>query len=136
MWPYYDRFTSAVEALTREMALGRTQRATELEWFKSQLGSATKRDLDAMEERLNVKASELKGQADEIKNLSLKVLSEIRSKIDQLNDQLNDPELPADAVAALADAKATLSQLDEIVPDAGELPPPTGGNGDGGATPA
>lgn len=81
-------------------------------------------------EKTNMKVSELSGSLTEVKNNSLKAFSELRNRIDAadariviLETQLSDADIPAEAEAALTDLKTIVKQLDDIVPDAPELPP-------------
>lgn len=81
-------------------------------------------------EKTNMKISELSGAVTEVKTSALKAFSEIRNRIDvadaritTLETQLSDADIPAEAEAALADLRTILKQLDDIVPDAPELPP-------------
>lgn len=94
--------------------------------------AATKDDLDKHGEKVTMKLSELQGSLQEVKTASLKAFSEIRSRIDaldakitELTGELANATVPADAQGTIADLKTISKQLDDIVPDAPELPPPT-----------
>lgn len=105
-------------------------RATER--LRSISDAPTKDDLCQTEKNITMKISELQGSLQEVKNSSLKAFSEIRSRIDaldskitELTNELADATVPPDAQGTLADLKTISKQLDDIVPDAPELPPPT-----------
>jgi hypothetical protein len=81
-------------------------------------------------EKIEMKVSELAGGLAEVKTSALKGFSEVRNRIDAadariviLEKQLTDADIPAEAEAALADLKTIVKQLDDIVPDAPDLPP-------------
>lgn len=102
------------------------------ERLRSISDAATKGDLDNTEKNITMKISELQGSLQEVKTGTLKALSEIRSRVDaldakitELTGELADATVPADAQTTLADIKTICKQLDDIVPDAPELPPPT-----------
>lgn len=120
-----DDLTSAIHGLTVELV-----RATER--FRSLSEVASKCDLNNTEKNITMKLSELQGSLQEVKTSALKALSEIRSRVDaldakitELTSELANATVPADAQATLADIRGIHKQLDDIVPDAPELPPPT-----------
>lgn len=99
--------------------------------LRSLLLFLSKLDL-GVENRINMKISELAGGLNEVKTASLKAFSEIRNRIDAadariviLEKQLSDADIPAEAETALTELKAISKQLDDIVPDVSELPPTT-----------
>jgi hypothetical protein len=83
-------------------------------------------------ENIEMKVSELTGTVNEVKTTTLKVLAEIRARIDladarivTLEGQLADADVPEAAATALAELKTVVGQLDDIVPDSPDLPPVT-----------
>jgi len=60
---------------------------------------------------LSATLNALSGQLDKIK-------SELSGRIKDLEDALNNVDIPDDAVAALESIKSTVNVLDDIVPDA------------------
>lgn len=99
--------------------------------LRSLLLFLSKLDL-GVENRINMKISELAGGLNEVKTASLKAFSEIRNRIDAadariviLEKQLAEADIPAEAETALNELKAISKQLDDIVPDVSELPPTT-----------
>lgn len=81
-------------------------------------------------EKINMKVNELAGGLTEVKASALKGFSEVRNRIDVadarilvLEKGLADADLSPEAQAAFDDLKTVLKQLDDIVPDAPELPP-------------
>ena len=91
----------------------------------------TSNDLDRLEHRITMKVSELTGTLNNVKETSLKAFAEIRAKIDALDAkivELQDADLPAETVQLVTDLQAISKQLDDIVPDAGELPPVSNGS--------
>jgi uncharacterized coiled-coil DUF342 family protein len=97
----------------------------ELEWLRSHLSPINNADLEAFENRITMKVSELNGTLAQIKTVSLKAFGEIRAKIDELDAKivaLQDADLPAEVVAAIDELKTLSTQLDDIVPDVAEFP--------------
>lgn len=83
-------------------------------------------------EKVEMKVSELTGTVNDVKATTLKVLAEVRARIDAadarivtLETQLADADVPEAATTALAELKTVVGQLDDIVPDAPDLPPVT-----------
>lgn len=120
-----EMLACAVRDLTKEII-----RATEV--LRSTSECINKTDLDNTEKNVTMKLSELQGSLQEVKTASLKAFSEIRSRIDaldakitELTGELANATVPADAQGTIADLKTISKQLDDIVPDAPELPPPT-----------
>lgn len=81
---------------------------------------------------VEMKVSELTGTVNEVKATTLKVLAEIRARVDladarivTLEGQLADADVPEAASTALAELKTIVGQLDDITPDAPDLPPVT-----------
>lgn len=86
--------------------------------FKSRCWPATKADLEATENRIIMKASEVAENVNAAITTIRKGTDEVLGKIKALSDQLADAELPADAVTALENLKTAAKELDDIVPDA------------------
>lgn len=88
---------------------------------------ATNHDLNQFEHRITMKVSELTGTLQTVKETSLKAFSEIRAKIDALDAkivELQDADLPPETAQLVTDLQGISKQLDDIVPDSTELPPP------------
>lgn len=111
------------------------QRKTPWDWFRSRLPWVTASDLEATERRIIMKISELGGNIDAIKGQVVKVSKEqqdrfdkLSAKIDELEGQLNDQDVPAEVTSKMDEVKSLLQQLDDTIID-------TDGGDTGGGTP-
>jgi len=77
---------------------------------------ATKSDIDHIMSKANEALLEFKAQIAKVKE-------EVLNKLTELETQLADQDLPDDAKATLAEAKALVQAVDDRIPDA--PPPPT-----------
>lgn len=91
-------------------------------WW-SRYAPATKSDLEKLEQRLNMKVSEVQAALEAVSVQVDKAKQEIVDKIAALEAAIGDADLPPEAAAALESLKAKVQEMDDIVPDA---PPPTG----------
>ena len=93
--------------------LGLLGMASLLRWQSTQLA--------AMEQRINVKLSELSAKLTAVADQVDKVKTEVQN----LKDSLTNVELPADAQAALDRLTESVNAVDAINPDVVIEPPPT-----------
>lgn len=84
------------------------------QWFRSHCRPATQSDLQLMEQRINMKLSELNTALSAVNT----TLEKVQAEVQKLKDSLADVDLPADAQASLDRLTALAAAIDEINPDA------------------
>lgn len=117
----------ALSSLTREVILLRE--VIKHSRFQERVCFLTKKDLEEIEERLNMKLSDLKNDLTGLKAQVEKIFTEqgtrfdtLTAKINELEKQIADAEVPQDVTDALAEVKTALQKLDDTIPD---ITPPT-----------
>jgi hypothetical protein len=85
---------------------------------------ATKHDLDKLKQHIDMKASELTGTTDAIKNKIIKIAKEqqdrfdkLSAEIDALKGNLVDADIPEAATTNLTAIDGLLTQLDDTIID-------------------
>jgi gas vesicle protein len=99
-----DRLSYSIMVLANELSKSRDQ--------------ITKQDLRNLEERINMKLSEIKAQAKVNAAKSAEALQEVVDKIDQLIVDATDPDVTdQDFLADLTTTRDNLQKLADIVPN-------------------
>lgn len=119
-----DDLEKILKDLTKEIKLFREVKQTEFEWLKSHFELATKQDLIEMEKRMALKVSELNTTVQSLRDQVVKIWGEQQTKYDalvvefnRLKEQLDDAEVPADAVASIEAFQLKLKEFDDSIPD-------------------
>lgn len=136
MFSWRNKLAEAIVLLAREISISSEQRKEELNWFRSQFGPATKKDLEEMEKRIMATQAELAADLKAVLEQQKKTGTEIatlQASVDAQTQKIKEleelvaagGEISQELVDAVAAVKAQAQVIDDQIPDAPVVPPVT-----------